>query len=481
MDNLKTLVTRSSRLLPAAVAMVLAACAVGPNYSQPKVNPPDAFVETNSSLFDHNEVERAYWSKFNDPTLTKLIEDARTSNHDLRIAGARLRQARALRGESRFDLGPTIGVSGSHTESRLSERESPPGSQIPRNQDYYDAQFDAAWELDFFGRTRRGIEARSAELGSAVAELQNAQVSVTAEVARNYFELRGFQHELEVAQRNADNQRETLQITSDRLDAGRGTELDTSRARAQLSSTLATIPDLEAAVTRSILRLGVLTGRSPEALLPELSQPQPLAALPVTQSIGTPEALLRRRPDVRIAERDLAAATARIGVAVADLFPRVSFTGRWGFDATDRSDLGNSSSETYAFGPSISWGIFDLGHLHQRIRQREAQTDAALARYEQSVLQALEDTDASLTNYAQALVKERHVRDSAEASAQAARLAHARYDSGVADFLTVLDAERTALESEDLLARSQTQTATALLSVYKALGGGYEEAQTARR
>jgi multidrug efflux system outer membrane protein len=481
MVNTRTLKAGSVRLLPAAIAMVLTACAVGPNYSQPKVSAPNAFVETNSSLFDHNEVERAYWTKFNDPTLTQLIEDALASNHDLRIASSRLRQARALRGDSRFDLAPTVGVSGSRTQSRLSERQAPPGSSIPRDQDYYDAGFDAAWELDLFGRTRRGIEARSAEVGAALAELQNAQVSVTAEVARNYFELRGFQHQLEVAHRNADNQRQTLQITSDRLDAGRGTELDTSRARAQLSSTLATIPDLEAAVTRSILRLGVLSGRSPDALLAQLSQPQPLAPLPVTQSIGNPEDLLRRRPDVRIAERQLAAATARVGVAVADLFPRVSFVGRWGFDAADRSDLGDSGSETYAFGPSISWGIFDLGHLHQRIRQREAATDAALARYEQSVLQALEDTDASLTNYAQALVKEQHVRESADASAQAARLARARYDSGVADFLTVLDAERTALESEDRLARSETQTATALLAVYKALGGGYEDVKTAQR
>jgi multidrug efflux system outer membrane protein len=481
MANFKSQIKRGARILPIAVAAVLAACAVGPNYSQPQVSAPDHFVETNASLFDHDEVEREYWSKFNDPTLTQLIADARASNHDLRIASARLRQARALRGDSRFDLGPTIGVDASRTQSRLSDRQAPADSQIPRDQDYYDAQFDAAWELDLFGRTRRGIEARNAEVGAALAELQNAQVSVTAEVARNYFELRGFQHQLEVARRNADNQRETLQITSARVDAGRGTELDTSRARAQLSSTLATIPDLEASVTRAILRLGVLTGRSPETLIAQLSQPQPLAPLPVTQSIGTPEALLRRRPDVRIAERQLAVATARIGIAVADLFPRISFVGRWGFDATDRSDLGDAGSETYAFGPSISWGIFDLGHLHQRIRQREAATDAALARYEQSVLQALEDTDASLTNYAKALVKEEHVRDSAQASAQAARLARARYDSGVADFLTVLDAERTALESEDRLARSQTQTATALLAVYKALGGGYDDPRAARR
>jgi multidrug efflux system outer membrane protein len=222
----------------------------------------------------------------------------------------------------------------------------------------------------------------------------------------------------------------------------------------------------------------VLTGQSPEALLPELSTPHPLPTLPEAQSIGTPELLLRRRPDIRVAERDLAAATANIGVAVGDLFPRITFLGHWGFDAVNSSDLGNQGTETYSFGPSISWAAFDLGRVRQKITQREAATDRALATYQKTVLQALEETDASLTAYSKAVVKQQHLQESATASLQAAKLARARYESGVADFLAVLDAERTALAAEDQLARSETQTATALLATYKALGGGFRPLQT---
>jgi multidrug efflux system outer membrane protein len=257
------------------------------------------------------------------------------------------------------------------------------------------------------------------------------------------------------------------------LDAGRGTQLDTSRAQAQLSATLATIPDLETSITRSTLRLGVLVGQSPDALVAQLSSSQKLPTLPAAQNIGTPELLLRRRPDIRVVERELAASTAQIGIAVGDLFPRISFVGSWGFDAVDSSDLGKESSETYSFGPSIRWAAFDLGRVRQRIKQREAATDRALARYEQTVLQALEEADASMTAYTKAKVKQAHLQDSSTASLDAVKLARARYESGVADFLTVLDAERSALTAEDQLAQSQTQTATALLATYKALGGGF--------
>lgn len=456
-----------------ASVLTLAACAVGPDYKRPEVAAPAQFISADSS-FTSADVETEFWKSFNDPLLTQLVERALASNHDIRIATSRLREARALRNESRLDLAPTVTASAGHTEARSSLRQAPPASGISRDQNYYDAGFDAVWELDLFGRVRRGLEASSAELAATEAGVYNTQVSVTAEAARNYFELRGYQHRLEVARRNADNQGESLRITNARLDAGRGTKLDTSRASAQLSATLATIPDLEASATRAMLRLGVLTGQSPESLIAQLSEARAQPQLPTAHAIGTPEALLRRRPDIRIAERELAAATARIGVAVGDLFPRISFVGRWGFDAATSSELGEGGSESYAFGPSIQWAAFDLGRVHQRIKQREAATDGALARYEQTVLRALEETDASLTDYSKALVKQQHLQNSATASAEAATLARARFDSGAADFLTVLDAERSVLEAEDQLARSETQTATALLATYKALGGGFQ-------
>lgn len=464
-----TKIARVSGLL--LTSAILAACAVGPDYREPKVPAPDEFVAVENVKFTTAAVERDFWKSFNDPLLDQLVEQALASNHDIRIAATRLREARALRGETRLDLAPTVTGSAGHTEARSSARQIALGAS--RDQNYYDAGFDASWELDFFGRVRRGIEASSAEVGAAEAGVYDSQVSITAEVARNYFELRGFQQRLTVARRNAENQSESLRLTNARLEAGRGTQLDTSRASAQLSATLATIPELEASATRSILRLGVLTGHSPEALVAQLSEPRALPQLPVDHAIGTPEALLRRRPDIRIAERELAAATARIGVAVGDLFPRVSLLGRWGYDAASSSDVGNSGSEAFSFGPSIQWAAFDLGRVRQRIDQREAAADGALARYEQTVLRALEETDASLTDYAKALVKQEHLKNSATASIEAATLARARFENGAADFLTVLDAERSVLEAEDQLARSETQTATALLATYKALGGGF--------
>ena len=470
-----------NQVLAVFSALLLAACAVGPDYRRPEVATSDQFVGVEGAKFSSAEVEREFWKAFNDQQLNEIIERALAANHDIRIATARLREARALRGETKLDLAPTVQASAGYTKARASDRQLAPLPNVDRNQDFYDSGFDAFWELDFFGRVRRQVEASSAEVQSAEASVYATQVSVTAEVARNYFELRGAQQQLAVAQRNAENQGETVRITTARLDAGRGTQLDASRAQAQLSATLATIPDLEAAVTRSMLRLGVLTGQSPEALLPQLSAAKRLPELPNAHDIGTPEQLLRRRPDIRVAERDLAAATAEIGVAVGDLFPRITFLGSWGFNAVKSSDLGNAGSESFSFGPSISWAAFDLGRVRQRIRQREAATDRALARYEQTVLQALEETDASLTAYSKAIVKEQHLQASASASLEAAKLARARYESGVADFLQVLDAERTALAAEDQLARSETQTATALLATYKALGGGFRPITTAAR
>jgi len=462
-------------------AVLLAACAVGPDYQRPKVATADQFVGVDATQFSTQDVEREFWKGFNDQQLNEIIERALVANHDIRIATARLREARALRGESRLDLAPTVTGSAGYTKVRASDRQLGPLPNVDREQDFYDSGFDAFWELDFFGRVRRGVEASTAQMQSAEANVYATQVSVTAEVARNYFELRGAQQQLAVARRNADNQGETVRITTARLDAGRGTQLDASRAQAQLSATLATIPDLEAAVTRSMFRLGVLTGQAPEALLPQLSAARPLPTLPVAHDIGTPELLLRRRPDIRVAERNLAAATAQIGIAVGDLFPRITFLGRWGFDAVSSSDLGNAGTESFSFGPSISWAAFDLGRVRQKIQQREAAADGALARYEQTVMQALEETDASLTAYSKAIVKQQHLQASASASLEAAKLARARYENGVADFLQVLDAERTALAAEDQLARSETQTATALLATYKALGGGFRPLKTAAR
>jgi multidrug efflux system outer membrane protein len=300
-------------------------------------------------------------------------------------------------------------------------------------------------------------------------------VSLLAEMARNYFVLRGAQNQLAVARQNAENQRQTLDLTLALLNAGRGTELDVARAEAQLNSTLASIPPLETAIKQALHRLGVLIGQEPTALVAELSQPLPLPGLPALVAVGQPADLLRRRPDIRVVERNLAAATARVGVATADLFPRLALFGSVGLEASSFVGLWQGGSDTFAIGPSIFWAAFDLGRVRARIRAADARTEAALAQYEQRVLLALEETENSLVDFDRQQARRDLLRAAAQASEKAAALARLRYQAGVADFLTVLDAERTLLEAQDRLAESETRTATALIAVYKALGGGWEQ------
>jgi outer membrane protein, multidrug efflux system len=459
------------------VAAVLAGCAVGPNYKRPDTPVAQQFAGAETSTYSTaQDPQVEFWKQFDDATLNQLVSDSLTANHDLRIALGHLVEARAARRESTFDLAPTVTAAGGH-ETQLA-----PGAVygFPVSASYYDAGFDATWELDFFGRVRRNVEARNAQLQGAEASLHDAQVSVIAEVARTYFELRGQQTQLDVAERNVVNQSDTLKLTQARQEAGRGTELDTSRAQSQLSTTLSTIAPLQAAVARSIHRLGVLTGRDPNALTTLLAPARDLPELPQIAAVGDPASLLRRRPDIRGAERQLAASTALVGVAIGDYFPKVTFTGNFTYSAAQTSNLGTAPSRGYVIGPGISWAAFDLGRVHAQVAQARARDDVALATYEKTVLGALEETENALVTHARARDSLTHVADAAAASATAARLARTRYEGGYVDFLEVLDSERTQLQAEDTLAQSRTTTATSLIAVYKALGGGWEQAPLPR-
>jgi len=461
-------------LLAPLAAAVLAACAVGPNYHQPDTKVADKFDGAEATAFSTAPNVADFWQTFDDATLTRLVNESLLANHDLRIALTRIKEARALRGESYLDLAPTITAGGGYTETRTSAAQALPG--VSRDGTFYDAGFDAVWELDFFGRVRRGIEASNAELGAAEAGLHDAQVSVTAEVTRTYFELRGFQQQLEVANRNVVNQRDTLGLAKVLLDAGRGTEFDTARAQAQLSTTLGTIGPLDAAVAVSIHRLSVLIGREPGALRAELTPSKDLPPLPGMAAVGNPSDMLRRRPDIRVAERQLAGATARIGIAVADIFPRVTFTGNLGSVSSTYDGLGDSGNDAWTVAPGISWAFLDLGRVKARINASRARSEGALLQYEQTVLRALEDTEDSLVTYARARDRLVHDQEAVTSSGTASRLARLRYENGSSDFLQVLDAERIQLQTEDRLARSRTEAATSLIAVYKALGGGWESA-----
>jgi len=469
-----------------AAAAILAGCAVGPNYHRPGT-PVDAHFANagEPGLKDGDAVER-YWTGFAEPSLNGLIDDALAHNKDLGVAEANLRAARAARRLAGFDQFPTATFAGSYSHILDSKQQLPFLDRHGREFDSAQSAFDGLWELDLFGRVRRNVEAARADVGASAATLQDARVSVIAEVARDYFILRGLQDQLALTIRNADNQLNTAKLTRTRLEAGRGNELDTARAEAQWQTTLASIPSLQASIATTMYRLSVLTGRQPTALGERLSPQAPSPQLPALNPIGTPEQLLRRRPDVRVAERRLAAATARVGVAMGDLFPKVTLVGDWGYQAPTFGDFGSRNAEFFSVGPSITKENFDIGRVRARISSAKAQTDAALAGYEGAVLNALEDTEGTLITYGRSQSRRDSLQLAAAASDKAADLARKRFEGGLIDFLEVLDAERTALSAELLLSQSRTDTATSLIAVYKALGAGWavsepNAAATARR
>jgi len=456
-----------------AAVIVLTGCAVGPNYHRPDTPLDTHFANADEPGFAASDAVEQYWTSFADPVLDGLVADALAHNKDLSAAEANLRAARAIRRLTGFDQFPTVTLAASYTHQLDSQLQLPGVDRQDREFDAAQAGFDGLWELDLFGRVRRNVEAARADVGAAAATLQDARVSVIAEVARDYFILRGLQDQLALTRRNADNQFSSLKLTRTRLEAGRGNELDTSRAEAQWQTTLASIPTLEASIATTTYRLSSLTGRQPASLGDRLA-PQPLPELPALNSIGTPEQLLRRRPDIRAAEQRLAGATARIGVAVGDLFPKVTITGSFGYVAANFGEFGQSDAKSYSVGPTISWAAFDLGRVRARISSARAQTDAALATYEGAVLNALETTEDALISYGRSQSRRDALQLAAAASDKAADLARQRFEGGLIDFLEVLDAERTALSAELLLSQSRTDAATSLVAVYKAVGAGWD-------
>jgi outer membrane protein, multidrug efflux system len=463
------------RRLLAAIALAAAAgCAVGPNYQRPDTPVAAQFANAGEPGFVASDAIERYWIGFDDPLLSGLIDDALIHNKDLSIAAANLQAARAAKRLAGFDQYPTATFEGGYSYNLDSQQQLPGFGARDRHFDTALAGFEGLWELDLFGRVRRNVEAARADVGASAATLQDARVSVIAEVARNYFILRGLQDQLALTERDADNQFRSLKLTRTRLEAGRGNELDTSRAEAQWQTTLASIPTLQASIATTRYRLSVLTGQQPTALDEQLSPQAPLPGLPDLNAVGTPKDLLRRRPDIRVAERRLAAATARVGVAVGDLFPKVTLLGDVGYSAPAFGNFGQSGAQFYSIGPSITWAAFDLGRVRARISSAKDETDAALGAYESAVLGALEDTEDALVNYGHSQARREALRVAAAASDKAADLANKRFEGGLIDFLEVLDAERTALSADLLLSQSRTDAATSLIAVYKALGAGWD-------
>ena len=454
-------------------ALLLAGCAsVGPNYHAP-VEKPVALqgVDAKAQLAD--AVPLQWWAQFKDPTLDALITQAAANSPDLKIAYARVRESRALLSSARSAQIPDVETGVSYTRSK----EQQPGFTTQRiTSDTYQAGFDASWEVDVFGGVRRQVEAAGADAAASEASLADARVSLYAEVARNYFELRGTQLRLDVAHHNIDNQRETVRLTTARRDIGTGSDQDVASAQARLAATEAELPTLQTQEFASKARLAVLLGQRPGELAIDLSAKtfQPIdTALP----IGAADDVLRRRPDVRIAERELAAANARIGVAKAEYFPHLSLGGFVGFLAGRSNDFGGPATRAWSIAPSISWAGLNVQRVRAGVHASEARADAAMANYQRTVLQAIEDVDNALVAYNLQHQRVAKLVEQAQQSRRAAELAQVQYNEGSADFLVLLDAQRTQLAAEDELAQGEATINTQAVALYKALGGGWQPAQ----
>lgn len=454
----------------ACVAILATGCAIQPRPQTSLVARPASFVSAADTTYSVESPVDAFWTELGDSTLGGLVSQALRANLDVRAAEARVRNARANRQLAALDYLPTVTASAGYTRQRFSGSSFPglPGSF---EEDFYDAGVDASWELDVFGRIRSNVAGQSALERAAQEDVRGVQVVLSSEVGRIYYELRGAQEQLAVAQRNAENQRSTLQLTQDRLDAGRGTAFDRERASAQLSATLATIPELEARVAGAIFRISVLLGRPPAALADELAAPGELPDLPAKPGVGTPDLLVRHRPDVRSAERQLAAQTAFVGAARAEYLPRLSVGGNAGYTSSAFDSFGESGTSRFLVGPVISWPLFDLGRVKAREGVARARADEARASYDQTLLLALEEAETALVAYDRSRARLRHLRDAAAASERAVELARLRFEEGVTDFLQVLDSERTMLEAQDRLARGRTDAVAAFVALYRALGG----------
>jgi multidrug efflux system outer membrane protein len=507
-------------------------CAVGPDYQRPKTPMPAGFSATQpatqpSTTQPSAEIGR-WWETFNDPVLNSLIDRAVKSNLDLRLAQTRVRESRFSTEIQRAGLFPAADTDASYTRNRFSKtgfylggtREPvglSPGatgtpntgtgntinrsskaadgkatssssgtsqsgllSQLTQTEfDVFQGGFDASWEIDVFGGVRRNIEAARADEQAAIEAGRDAMVSLLAEVARNYIQLRGVQRELAISVENIRSQQDTVDLTRSRFQAGLATDLDVARAEAQVATTRATVPALQTTLQQSIHRLGVLLGQQPTALQAELEKPAAIPPPPPEVPVGLPSELLRRRPDVRRAERQLAGATARVGVATADLFPRFSLTGSLGLAAGQFKQLGRLDSVYYTVGPSVSWPIFDAGKIQANIRVQNAREQESLTQYEATVLISLEDVENALVAYSQEQARRQELQRAVDANRRAVDLANQLYSKGLTDFLNVLDSQRNLYAAQDALVQSERNVSSNVVALYKALGGGWEAQEQA--
>ncbi|GJL61654.1 MAG: RND efflux system, hypothetical protein, NodT [Nitrospirales bacterium] len=470
---------KMKKLLSAIVMCLLSgACvAVGPDYAPPEPKAPEAFSSelTGGLSADplDNEMLSQWWSTLNDPELTSLIDRAIAGSLDLRKAASRILEARAERGISEADRFPTIDATGGVSQKRF---------RFGTNQDnvlaattpLYEGGFDATWELDLFGRLQRQVEASAAELEASEEDYRDVLVTLLAEVALNYVEVRSFQTRVAVAEANRDAQARTLELVQANFEGGEVSRLDVEQARSNLESTRSQIPTLETSLAQAKHRLAVLLGQPPGSLDEELHKPTQVPLAPPSVAIGVPANVMRRRPDVRRAERELAAQTAQIGVATADLYPKFTLIGSIGLESFSASDFFMPTSRVFSIGPSVQWNIFDAGRIRLNIEVQNARQEQALIAYEAAVLNALQDVEDLLVAYGKEMNRRQSLVEAEHAIRRTVEISQDQYRAGESDFLTVLDAQRSLLSIQDQLAESDSQVTTNVISLYKALGGGWE-------
>jgi len=475
-------VVRSVRRgVPAALglALLLAACTVGPNYTRPPSSIPEKFIEQPPGRrIASRAYDEAWWKTFHDTTLDALIASALANAPDLQIARARVLEARAEGAAVSGELLPQVSADGAYARQHGSQNVptgTPPGGLGPGvGSNLWLAGFDASWELDLFGGTRRAIESADASVAAQVADREESELVLAAEVARNYIVFRTEQRQLSIALDTLNLRRDTLRLTMAQFDSGLAAALDPIRARAEVADSEAEVPLLEVDMRSSMYRLGVLVGRNPESLGAELNNPRAIPEAHDDVPVGLPSDLLRRRPDIRAAERRLAAANARIGVREADLYPHLSLTGVGGFESLEAASLVTAPSHYFAIGPSISWSVFDANRIRDDVLAERARRDVAAAQYQKSILTALADVETALVAYGKSEVRRNALQREVQASQAAVEQAQRLYASGLENFLTVLEAERSLQGSRMSLALAEGNRANSYVSLVKALGGQWD-------
>lgn len=463
------------------VVPLVTACAIGPRYAPPRVDMPCTFHEAAAARAadgDRVVLER-WWTGFHDATLDDLVTRAVVGNLDLKVAAARLQEARAARGIAASAARPQVDAGAAYARTERSAAIPPfnvPGTASvfgPRSQSIFEAGFDAGWELDFFGGVKHDVEAAVAQVQAAEEARRDVLVTLLGDLARNYVELRGVQRQIEILDATIASLRESRDLAEARFNAGIGTALDTERAEGLVQTTASRRPELERQVKRAIYRIGVLLGEQPATLLSLLEAPATVPSRPSDVPETLPSELLSRRPDLRRAERQVAAATARIGVARADLFPRFSITGSFGRRSDDVGDLASGRSQFLSIVPGVRLPVLTGGRVRSNIRLQEARQEATLQEYQKAVLIAVEDVENALVGRDREERRVAALQMSVAANRRALELATNRYTGGVESFLSVLDAQRALYAAEDGVADAETNASVSLIALYKALGGGW--------